>query len=246
MIELKGVSKTYRNAGKPAVDNLTLQVRPGEIYGFLGPNGAGKTTTIKMMIGLLTPDAGSVTVAGLDLRQDPLAVKARLGFVPDSPVLYQRMSGRRFLSFIADAFSVPATERGGMDTLAGEFGLSEVLDAPLSSYSHGMKQKVSIVAALLHRPEVYILDEPIQGLDPHAAFVLKEKLKKLCEEGKTVFFSTHIMEVAERLCHRVGIINHGHLIAEGPLSDLRIAAGTDDSTLEKLFLELTDDMAATH
>lgn len=245
MIELEGVSKTYGAAEKPAVDNLTLRIAPGEIFGFLGPNGAGKTTTINMMTGLLKADGGTIRIAGKDILSDPLGVKSAIGFVPDTPVLYDRMSGMKFLSFIADAFSVPAENRSRIEELAEEFELRDALHEPISSYSHGMKQKVSIIAAFLHDPRVLILDEPIQGLDPHSAFTLKEKMKNACSAGKTVFFSTHVMEVAERLCHRVGIISRGSMIAEGPLSDLRTTAGTDDATLENLFLELTDDMAAT-
>ena len=172
------------------------------------------------------------------------SAKRHIGFVPDTPVLYERMSGRRFLTFIADAYSVPPGDRGAIDDLAGEFDLLGSLDEPISSYSHGMKQKVSIIAAFLHSPDVYILDEPIQGLDPHSAFVLKEKMKQACGQGTTVFFSTHVMEVAERLCDRVGIIHRGRIIAEGPLDDLKTRTGTDRGTLEALFLELTDDAAA--
>jgi len=225
MIELTAVLKTYAASKTPAVHNLTLRIPPGEIFGFLGPNGAGKTTTIKMMTGLLLPDNGSVVISGRDLRKDPLGVKRSIGFVPDTPVLYDRMSGIRFLSFIADAFAVPQDERRRIEDLAKDFELLEVLYEPISSYSHGMKQKISIIAALLHDPDVYILDEPIQGLDPYSAFVLKEKMKQVCDLGKTVFFSTHVMEVAERLCDRVGIIKRGNMIAEGPLQELRARAG---------------------
>jgi len=242
MIELRAVSKTYSTSPSPAVDAVTLTVPSGQIFGFLGPNGAGKTTTIKMMTGLLSPDSGSVIINGKDTAVDPLGAKRIIGFVPDTPVLYERMSGIRFLSFIADAFSVPGNDRGVIEELAREFELLEHLNEPISSYSHGMRQKISIIAAFLHSPEVYILDEPIQGLDPHSAFVLKERMKLACEAGKTVFFSTHVMEVAERLCDRVGIIHKGRIIAEGPLDDLRTRSGADESTLEGLFLELTDDI----
>jgi len=244
MIELKGVSKIYTGSSSPAVDNLTLTVKSGEIFGFLGPNGAGKTTTIKLMTGLLQPSSGTVLVGEKDIATHPIDVKRNLGYVPDTPVLYERMSGVRFLSFIADAYGVREANRNRIEELGRDFELTDVLNDPISSYSHGMKQKISIIAAFLHDPDIYILDEPIQGLDPHSAFVLKEKMKQACGAGKTVFFSTHVMEVAERLCDRVGIIRRGRMIAEGPFEDLRTTAGTDTATLEKLFLELTDDIAA--
>lgn len=246
MITVQNLVKSYSRDDRRALDGLSLSVKPGELYGFLGPNGAGKTTTIKILVGLLRPDEGSASVAGVDVLDDPLEVKRRIGYVPDEPLLYENMSGMRFLSFIADVFGVPADERGTILRLAEEFQLRDALGERISSYSHGMKQKVAIIAALLHDPDVFILDEPIVGLDPQSSFLLKETMRRQCERGKTVFFSTHVMEVAERLCDRVGIIRHGRLVAEGPLDELRERAGSTDATLESIFLELThaDTIAA--
>ena len=243
MISTAGLTKVYGKEGKDskrALDKLVLNVRPGELYGFLGPNGAGKTTTIRILTGLLRPTEGSATVAGIDVLADPLSVKRVIGYVPDEPLLYDNMTGLRFLSFVADVFGVGG-DRSRILELAEEFELRDALGDRISSYSHGMRQKVAIIAALLHDPEVFILDEPIVGLDPQSSFILKEKMRKHCAAGKTVFFSTHVMEVAERLCDRVGIISHGRLVAEGPLEELREHAGRSDATLENLFLELTDD-----
>ena len=240
MIELRGLSKTYNKGAVKAVKDLSLEVKTGELFGFLGPNGAGKTTTIKMMVGLLRPDAGEVLLGGVDARREPLAAKALLGYCPDEPVLYDKMTGSRFLAFIADMFAVSGADRAArVQELAETFEMKDALTEIISSYSHGMRQKISLMAALLHDPQVLILDEPIVGLDPRAAFTLKETMRSLCRKGKTVFFSTHIMEVAERLCDRVGIISRGELIAAAPLSDLRRKAGEKDATLEKLFLEMT-------
>jgi len=245
MIELRGLSKTYNKGTVQAVRNLSVTVGKGELFGFLGPNGAGKTTTIKMMVGLLSPDTGSVLLDGVDAHREPLRAKALLGYCPDEPVLYDRMSGARFLSFMADMFSLAAaTRRERVAALAERFEMTGALGDLVSSYSHGMRQKLSLMGALLHDPQVLILDEPIVGLDPRAAFTLKETMRELCARGKTVFFSTHIMEVAERLCDRVGIISHGELIAAAPLDDLRSRAGEANATLERLFLEMTSGGAA--
>jgi ABC-2 type transport system ATP-binding protein len=242
MIELERISKTYNKGAVQAVRDLSLTVGTGELFGFLGPNGAGKTTTIKMMVGLLRPDAGRVLLNGIDTRRDPMKAKAILGYCPDDPVLYEKMTGMRFLSFIADVFGLTGPERATrIARLAERFEMKESLGEAITSYSHGMRQKLSLIAALVHDPEILILDEPIVGLDPRAAFALKETMKGLCARGKTVFFSTHIMEVAERLCDRVGIVSRGELIAAAPLSELRARAGEKDATLERLFLEMTDD-----
>ena len=244
MIELVQLSKAYNKGKVQAVKSLSLSVGKGELFGFLGPYGAGKTTTIKMIVGLLRPDAGRVLLNGIDARRDPLAAKTIVGYCPDEPVLYDKMTGVRFLSFIADVFAMGAAERSAaIEGLAERFEMREVLPDVVSSYSHGMRQKLSLIAALMHDPEILILDEPIVGLDPRAAFTLKETMRGLCAKGKTVFFSTHIMEVAERLCDRVGIISRGELIAAAPLEELRRRSGEHGATLEKLFLEMTDDGA---
>ncbi len=245
MIEVRNLVKSYTKDGRHALDDLSLSVRAGELYGFLGPNGAGKTTTIKILAGLLRPDSGSVHVARVDVLSAPLEVKRRIGYVPDEPLLYENMSGMRFLSFIADVYALPGEDRGRIVDLAEKFELKDALEDRISSYSHGMKRKVAIIASLLHDPDVFILDEPLVGLDPRSSFLLKEMMRRQCEKGKTVFFSTHVLEVAERLCDRVGIIRRGQLVAEGPMEDLRARAGSSDGALESLFLELTNaDTAA--
>ncbi|MFP4383685.1 MAG: ABC transporter ATP-binding protein [Spirochaetia bacterium] len=241
MIEFINLNKSYDNGRVQAVKNLNFKVNQGEIFGFLGPNGAGKTTTIKMIVGLLKPDSGSILLNGIDNRKDPLSAKRTYGYVPDEPILYEKMTGAKYLSFIADIFEVPDTDREIIKDLAAEFEMTEALNEVISAYSHGMRQKITLMAALIHQPEIFILDEPIVGLDPRSSFVLKERMKKYTEMGKTVFFSTHVMEVAERLCDRVGIINKGEIIALGPFEELRQKAGGSGDTLENLFLELTDE-----
>lgn len=244
MIEIREVSKTYSAGEIRAVDNMSLKIEPGKIFGFLGPNGAGKSTTIKMLTGLLTPDEGQILINGIDIRKDPIKAKSMTGYVPDEPVFYEKMSGAAFLSFIADIFRMDSAEREAAITIAGEFGIEEKLGDAVSSYSHGMKQKLSITAALMHNPEIFILDEPITGLDPKSAFTLKTKMRELCDNGKTVFFSTHVMEVAEKICDEVGIISRGRIIACGDLDEIkseRRAGGSD--SLENIFLELTNEHA---
>jgi ABC-2 type transport system ATP-binding protein len=240
MIEIEGLTKTYDKGKVKAVDGLSLTVKTGEVFGFLGPNGAGKTTTIKLMVGLLRPDHGRVLLDGIDVHARSLEAKRIVGYAPDEALLYDKMRGIAFLSFIADVFGIPGEQRGVIEELAEEFELRDALKEPISSYSHGMRQKLSIISCLMHDPLIFVLDEPIVGLDPRAAFLLKEKMRAHARRGRTVFFSTHIMEVAERLCDRVGIIKQGKMIAVGPLAELRAKAGEADATLERLFLELTE------
>ncbi|HHY46571.1 MAG TPA: ABC transporter ATP-binding protein [Firmicutes bacterium] len=236
---IEGVSKTYRGSTRPAVDNLDLEVRPGEIFGFLGPNGAGKTTTIKMIVGLLRPDRGRITLDGCDITKDPIRAKGQIGYVPDNPDLYDRLTGIEYLNLIADVFGVPQAERKRrVHDLMDMFELGGAITDIIQSYSHGMKQKLALMGALLHDPRLFILDEPMVGLDPRASHLFKELMRKHCDRGNTVFFSTHILEVAERLCDRVGIINRGRLIACGTIEELRSLHRTDES-LEDIFLELT-------
>lgn len=240
MITLTGVSKSYDKGGKKAVDNLSLEVKPGEIFGFLGPNGAGKTTTIKMIVGLLRPDQGRITVNGIDVVARPLEAKAQIGYVPDSAVLYDRLTGAEFLKLVADVRRIdPATRQERITRLAESFELSHALPDPVQSYSHGMRQKLALIAALMAKPPLLILDEPMMGLDPKSNHLLKQLMKEHCEAGNTVFFSTHILDVAERLCDRVGIIQAGRIVAVGTLDELR-AAGRKDASLESIFLELTE------
>jgi ABC-2 type transport system ATP-binding protein len=239
VLSIEGLSKTYRGSGVKAVDDLHLAVESGEIFGFLGPNGAGKTTTIKAVVGLLKPDAGRITVDGVDAWARPVEAKRRIGFVPDTPELYEKLTGREYLSFIADIFEVPPETR---EQRAGEllemFDLQGATTDLIQSYSHGMKQKLAVVAALLHRPALLILDEPMTGLDPKSSHLFKEMMRQLCDAGGSVFFSTHVLEVAERLCDRIGIINKGRLVAVGTMDQLRQQA-TGGSSLESIFLELT-------
>ena len=246
MIQLAGLCKSYDRGKVRAVDDLSLTVDTGEVFGFLGPNGAGKTTTIKLMVGLLRPDRGTVLLDGVDAHERPLQAKAMVGYAPDEPLVYEKMRGMAFLSFIADVFGVPQERRSVIQELAERFELGGALPEPVASYSHGMRQKLSIIACLLHDPAIFILDEPIVGLDPRAAFTLKEMLRDHARRGRTVFFSTHVMEVAERLCDRVGIIHRGRMIAVGPLEELRGRAGEADATLEQIFLSMTDEHAQAH
>jgi len=220
------------------VDDLTLEVRDGEIFGFIGPNGAGKTTTIKMIVGMLQPDVGSVTVNGVDVMQEPITAKMGMAYVPDTPDVYERLTGMQFINFIADAYQVPQAERRERtELLATTLEMADALGDLIESYSHGMRQKIVLIAALVHAPRSWVLDEPLVGLDPKASFELKRMMREHVTEGNTVFFSTHILEVAERLCDRVGIIIEGKLVACGTLDELRTTA---DESLESVFLELVD------
>jgi ABC-2 type transport system ATP-binding protein len=240
VIEFQNVSKSYNKGKIRAVDSLALTVQSGEIFGFLGPNGAGKTTTIKMVVGLLRPDAGSIKVNGLDVGTDTLRTKAITTYVPDYPAVYERLTGLEYLNFIGDVYGVPKAER--LDRIAKwleVFELSAAVGSPIQSYSHGMKQKIVLIAAILPAPEVMVLDEPMVGLDPRASHHLKEFMREHCDAGKTLFFSTHIMEVAERLCDRIGIIHKGRLVACGTMEELR-QIDKEEPSLEHIFLELTD------
>lgn len=220
---------------------MDLTVAAGEIFGFLGPNGAGKTTTIKMISGLLRPDAGSVHLGDIDVWANPLEAKRRIGFVPDTPELYKQLTGLEYLNFIGDVYGVPVSQREEQaERLGHMFELRDALGDRISSYSHGMQQKLALMGALLHKPPVWILDEPMVGLDPRSAHLLKELMAEHCRDGNVVFFSTHILEVAERLCDRVGIIRRGKLIASGTMAELRERGTTRGESLEQIFLELTE------
>ena len=239
MIELTHVSKSYNKGKIKAVDDLTLTVKPGEIFGFLGPNGAGKTTTIKMIVGLLRPDAGRIAVEGHDVATDGLAAKQVTTYVPDFPAIYERLTGLEYLNFIGDVYGVPKAERlERIGRWLETFELASAVTNPIQSYSHGMKQKIVLTAALLPAPRVMVLDEPLVGLDPRAAHQLKEMFRGHCDAGKTLFFSTHIMEVAEKLCDRIGIIDKGRLIACGTMDELKRLNA--EQSLEKIFLDLTE------
>lgn len=240
MLTIQDISKSYQKGKVKAVDGLSLDVLPGEIFGFLGPNGSGKTTTIKMIVGLLRQDAGRISVRGLDTLADPLGVKKIVGYVPDNPDLYDKLTGLEYLNFIADVYGVDnATRRQRILRMLEMFELQHAVGDLIGSFSHGMKQKLALTAALLHDPALLILDEPMVGLDPRSAHLFKELMNEHCKRGNTVFFSTHILDVAERLCHRVGIIKQGHLIASGTMDELRKDAA-ETRTLESIFLELTE------
>lgn len=238
MIELKSLTKKYGDY--KAVDDLNLFVKKGEIFGFIGPNGAGKTTTIKMIGGILAPSAGSVTVAGIDIQKEPEKAKRKIGFIPDRPYLYEKLTGREFLKFTADLYGVPADifNKKAQQNLE-MFSLADWSDELIESYSHGMKQRLIMSAALLHDPEVIIVDEPMVGLDPMAIMMVKDLFQRLAHKGVTVFMSTHTLAVAEDICERIGVINKGHLIASGTTAELRRQANVTDADLERVFINLT-------
>lgn len=239
MLSIKNVSKTYSKGKVKAVDNISLEVKPGEIFGFLGPNGAGKTTTIKMITGILPIDAGHITVQGYDIEKDPIKAKMRMGFVPDTHDIYERLKGIEYLNFIADVYDVaPGERKARIDRYLEMFDMKQAASQPIKSYSHGMKQKIILTGALLHQPPLWILDEPLTGLDPKSAHLLKEEMNQHCARGNTVFFSTHVLEVAEKLCHRIGIIHKGKIIAVGTMDELR---KSEDASLESIFLSLTEE-----
>lgn len=232
MLEIQHLTKRY--GSKVAVDDLTLHIRPGEICGFIGHNGAGKTTTIKACCGILPFDSGEILVGGVSVRKDPIACKRQLAYLPDNPDLYDFMTGVKYLNFIGDVFGVSQAERRERIGRYGEmFELTQDLGQPISAYSHGMKQKLAIISALLHQPKLLILDEPFVGLDPKATHLLKGVMGELCQAGGAIFFYTHVLEVAERLCHQVAIIKNGRLVAKGPMEEVK-----GDQSLETVFLEL--------
>lgn len=239
MICLKNISKTYGSSGKKAVDNLSLDVADGKITGFIGPNGAGKTTTLKMITGVLSPDEGSVTLNGIDMSAAPLEAKKQFGFVADSPDSFLRVKGIEYLNFMADIYGVPTDIRNNfIENVAKRFEMEDALGSRILSYSHGMRQKIMVMGALIHNPSVWILDEPLTGLDPRSAYELKEMMKEHAAAGNSVLFSTHVLEVAEKLCDQIAIINRGVLMYLGTLDDLR--ARYPEQSLEDIFLEITE------
>ncbi len=234
MLNIQHFTKTYGE--KRAVDDLSLHIAPGEIYGFIGHNGAGKTTTLKAAVGILQFDAGEITIGGHSIQTEPLACKRLLAYIPDNPDLYDFMSGIQYLNFIADVFGIPAAERWArIEPYADAFELTGDLAQPISAYSHGMKQKLAIIAAWIHDPKLIIMDEPFVGLDPKAAHLLKGMMRELCDVGGAIFFSTHVLEVAEKLCDKVAIIKSGRLIRSGTMEEVK-----GDDSLEDVFLELED------
>ncbi len=244
MIKLENVSKSYARGAVKAVDGLSLEIPGGGIFGFLGPNGAGKTTTIKILTGVIAPDSGAASIDGVDVAGNPIDAKRRLGYVSDNPELFSRLRAWEYLNFVADVHGVPSDQRRErVAELSARFEVKDALDAPIGSLSRGMKQKVLVVASLVHDPANWILDEPMVGLDPMAAFRLKELMRARADAGKTVFFSTHVMETAERVCDRLAIINKGRIVFSGTLDGLRELRGSD-GTLENLFLELVQPAGA--
>ena len=232
MLKIEDLTKTYGE--KKAVDGLSLHIRPGEIYGFIGHNGAGKTTTLKSVAGILSFDEGEIFINGSSIKKNPVECKRQLAYIPDNPDLYDFMSGIKFLNFVADIFGVSSGERQEkIRKYADLFELTKDLAQPISSYSHGMKQKLAVISAWLHSPRLIIMDEPFVGLDPKAAFKLKEMMREHCDNGGAIFFSTHVLEVAEKLCDKVAIIKQGKLIRSGTMDEVR-----GDDSLEEVFLEL--------
>lgn len=234
MVDIKNLSKSYGD--KKVVDNLSLIINDGEIYGFIGHNGAGKTTTIKCVIGILAFEEGSILIDGLSIKDKPLECKKKIAYIPDNPDLYNYMSGIEYLNFIGDVFKVSQSEREkAIDKYATVFEIKDSLANPISSYSHGMRQKLAIIAAWLHKPDLIIMDEPFVGLDPKASHDLKMMMREFCDNGGSIFFSTHVLEVAEKLCDKVAIIKEGKLIKSGTMDEVK-----GDSSLESVFLELED------
>ena len=234
MLNIQHLSKTYGD--KKAVDDLSLHIAPGEIYGFIGHNGAGKTTTLKAIAGILQFDAGEITVDGLSVKEQPLACKQRMAYLPDNPDLYEFMTGIQFLNFIADIFGVSAADRQArIRDYADRFELTADLGQQISAYSHGMKQKLAIISAWIHQPRLILMDEPFVGLDPKASHLLKQMMRELCDAGGAIFFSTHVLEVAEKLCDKVAIIKNGRLIRSGTMAEVK-----GDDSIEEVFLELEE------
>lgn len=242
MISIEHVSKSYAKSSVKAVDDINLHVKRGEVFGFIGPNGAGKTTTIKMLTGILQPDQGQVKINGYDIQSQPVEAKRCFGYAPDSHQVYDRLTGLEYLNFIGDMYGISKEKRQEqIEKYLTMFDLTKAAGSQIKSYSHGMRQKLAVTGALLPDPQLWIMDEPMVGLDPKSAHLLKQEMRAHCERGNTVFFSTHVLEVAEKLCDRIAIINRGRLIAVGTLEELR--NGKDES-LETLFLELTDTEGA--
>ena len=234
MLTITGFSKTYGD--KKAVSDLSLEIKSGEIYGFIGHNGAGKTTTLKAVAGILQFEEGEIMIGGKSIRKDPLACKKMIAYIPDNPDLYEYMTGIQYLNFIADIFEVSEQERNErIHKYADLFELTKDLGQPISSYSHGMKQKLAVISAWVHEPRLIIMDEPFVGLDPKAAHLLKEMMREFCDNGGAIFFSTHVLEVAEKLCNKIAIIKKGELIRTGTMEEVK-----GDTSLEDVFLELEE------
>ncbi len=243
MLTIKNFSKTYLKSNKKAVDGLSLELKNGEIFGFLGPNGAGKSTTIKTVCGILNFDEGEIYIDGVNLKTDPVAAKLKIGYVPDNHEVYDKLSGMEYINFMADVYGVSLEDRKERaEKYIKMFNLGDAINNQIKTYSHGMKQKIVVIGALIHNPKLWILDEPMMGLDPQSSYELKEAMKEHVKNGNTVFFSSHVLEIVEKLCDRVGIIDDGKLVAVGKIDDLKAQSG--DESLESYFLKLTGGIEA--
>lgn len=236
MLEIKNISKTYRKSNVKAIDNVSLEIEEGDIYGFIGPNGSGKSTTIKCITGIHKYDEGEILLDGISVKDNPLACKQKVAYVPDNPDVYETLSGIDYINFICDVYGVGEERKETINKYAEMFNIKDQLTDQIKSYSHGMKQKVVLIAALAHKPKLLVLDEPFVGLDPKASFDLKEVMKELCSTGTMIFFSSHVLEVVEKLCNKIAIIKGGKIIASGNTEDVK-----GDTSLENVFLELFNE-----
>lgn len=239
MFEIRKLTKTYSGNSRPSVNNLSFKVNDGEIFGFIGPNGAGKSTTIKCVTGIIGFESGEILIDGISIKDDPIAAKKNIGYVSDDHTLYEGLTGTEYINFICNVFGVSQSDRDSrLSKYLELFALKDAINNQISSYSHGMKQKLCIIAALIHNPKIWILDEPMTGLDPKSAYNLKQLMKEHAEEGNIVFFSSHVLDVVEKVCDRVGIIDDGHLITSCKIDELK---SSSDKSLEEFFLKLTDN-----
>lgn len=234
MLEIKGLTKKYKNADKNAIEDINLTIENGDIYGFIGPNGAGKSTTIKCLVGIHSFEKGSIMLDGLSIKDNPIEFKHQISYVPDNPDLYEFLTGMEYINFVSNVYDEDVSKEDIIN-LAKKFNLENNLLEPIRTYSHGMKQKISLIGALIHKPKLIVLDEPFVGLDPKAAFDLKEIIKELCQNGMMVFFSSHVLEVVEKFCNKIAIIKNGQIVSSGLTDDVK-----GDSSLEEAFLELYD------
>lgn len=236
MVTIKNYSKIY-DGSKKAVDDLSITINDGDLFGFIGSNGAGKTTTLKAIVGILPFEIGTIEINGIDIQKDPIACKRQTAFIPDNPDLYDQLTGLQYINFVADVFNIPKDERKSLtEYYAKEFDMLGELNNPIQSYSHGMKQKVALISAFVHNPKLLVLDEPFVGLDPRAAFTVKNIMQEFCAKGNSIIFSTHVLEVAQKICNKVAIIKQGKLITCGDMGEI-----TKDNSLESVFMELTED-----
>lgn len=234
MLEIKGLTKKYKNADKNAIEDINLTIENGDIYGFIGPNGAGKSTTIKCLVGIHSFKKGSIMLDGLSIKDNPIEFKHQISYVPDNPDLYEFLTGMEYINFVSNVYDEDVSKEDIIN-LAKKFNLENNLLEPIRTYSHGMKQKIALIGALIHKPKLIVLDEPFVGLDPKAAFDLKEIIKELCQNGMMVFFSSHVLEVVEKFCNKIAIIKNGQIVSSGLTDDVK-----GDSSLEEAFLELYD------